>query len=130
MDYSQVRNILLIFIVFKLHYGVDTYISLSKSRHVAIGWSIIASSRSVTVQTTQSQRLKFCTFSLLLPATCFGHTFDRHEVEQMQVQNMLHMRPPIHNQSTKMYQTLIPSLGVNWATLKFTYFLINGIIFC
>ena len=81
VDYSEVRNNLLIFIVFKFRYGVETYISLSKSRHVAIGWSIIVSSHLVTVQTTQSQRLKFCTFSLLLPTTCFGHKFDRHEVE-------------------------------------------------
>jgi len=58
VDYTEVRNSLLIFIAFKFRYGVDTYISLSKARHVAIGWSIIASSHSVTDQ-NKSQRLKF-----------------------------------------------------------------------
>jgi len=103
VDYSEVRNDLLIFIFFKFRYGVNIYVNLSNSRHVAIGWIIIASSHSVTVKTTQSQRLKFYTFSLLLLTTCFGHSLDHHDVKQMQVQNVLHMRPPVHNQSTKMY---------------------------
>jgi len=53
VDYSEVRNSLLIFIFFKFRYGVDTYMSLGKSRHVAIGWGKIGSSHSVTVQITQ-----------------------------------------------------------------------------
>ena len=101
MDYSEVSNSLLILIFFKFFHGADTYISLSKSKRVAIGWSITASSHSITVQTTQSQRLKLCTFNILLLTTCFGHSFDHHEVEQMQVQNVLRMRLPDHNPSTK-----------------------------
>jgi hypothetical protein len=101
--YSEVRNILLIFIVFKFRYGVDTYISLSKTRHVAIGWSRIASSHSVTVQNTITMP-EICTFNFLLLVKCFGHKFDHYDLEQMQIQNMLYMSPlPLHNQSTKMY---------------------------
>jgi len=35
---------------------------------------------SLAVQTTQSQHLNCCTISLLLPTTCFGHSFDHHKL--------------------------------------------------
>ena len=37
---------------------------------------------SLTVQSTQSQDLNYCTFSLLLPTICFGHLFDRYQEEK------------------------------------------------
>jgi len=37
--------------------------------------------QSLTVQSTHPHYLKFCTFKLLLPITCFGHSFDHHQVE-------------------------------------------------
>ena len=35
--------------------------------------------------TTKSQHLDSCIFNLLLPTTCFGHSFDHHHVEKMQI---------------------------------------------
>ena len=57
--------------------------------------------QSLKIQTTQSQHLNFCTFRLLLPTTCFGHSFDHHQVEEMQVQrgNMLLKASPLHKSS-------------------------------
>lgn len=51
--------------------------------------------------------------SLLLPTTCFGHSFDHHQGEQMQVQNRktLHKRPALHNQYTKVRKILLPKGG-------------------
>jgi len=36
----------------------------------------------MTVQCTLSQHLNFFTFTLLLPTTCFFHSFDRHQVNK------------------------------------------------
>jgi hypothetical protein len=36
------------------------------------------------------ENFKFFTFNLLLPATCFGHSFDHQQIEKLQVQKKLH----------------------------------------
>jgi len=36
----------------------------------------------LTIQSTQSQHLNFCTFDLFLPTTRFGHSFDHHYVQK------------------------------------------------
>jgi hypothetical protein len=45
-------------------------------------WGIFVS-MWLTIQTTPSQYLNFCKFSLLLSTSCFGHSFDHHPVEKL-----------------------------------------------
>ena len=46
-----------------------------------------------TTQTTKSQHLDFCTFTLLLPTTCFGQLCDNHQGEKMKVETVRSSSP-------------------------------------
>jgi hypothetical protein len=48
---------------------------------VCLGTAVVSVFQLLTIQYTQPPQLNFCMVNLLLPATCSGHSFDHHQIE-------------------------------------------------
>jgi hypothetical protein len=51
-------------------------------KQVCLATAFVSAFQLLTIQYTQPPQRNFCTVSLLMPATCFGHSFYHHQIKK------------------------------------------------